>query len=354
MKQIRFLLSLCALAAAMIAAPVQQTAAAESTPAAVTQADAPRLGWRGWLRKCVDRDEDRARYAIHMEPGWQQASADLPVVVQLHGFNSTPGHTRPLLGPARQAGLPCGQFAYPNDQPLRLSAELLSAELKCFAKQWPERDVALVTHSMGGLVARECIEDDALYPGNVRRLIMVAPPTHGSSLARYAVGLDVWEHWLARRDGNPWRRIRESIADGLSEAPTDLRPGSAFLQNLNSRPRREGVSYTLLLGSSAQLAEEQRYFVRQTLLRTADRTPGWQADAAAIDRALSCMDEVVEGLGDGAVAIDRGRLAGVDDTVVLPFSHLGVVRAEGDAGCRQAQQVILDRLLAETTAGAAE
>lgn len=257
-----------------------------------------------------------------------------------------PAHTRALVRAARREGLPCGEFAYPNDQPLRQSAELLSAQLREFASRYPKRRVALVTHSMGGLVARECLEDDDLWPGNVDRLIMVAPPTQGSTLARYAVGLDVWEHWIARTDGaTPWTRVRESIADGLCEAPADLRPGSKFLRRLNARERRDGVRYTVLLGSSAQVSEEHRYLVRQTLLKSAKLTPGWEADAAAVDRALDCMDEVTAGKGDGAVSIRRGRLPGVVDTVVLPFSHLGVVHDEQAPGAREARQVILDRLL---------
>lgn len=306
----------------------------------------PHSGWRGWLREHATCDADAERYCLRLDDNWSDAAAELPVVIQVHGFNSCPAHTRALVGAARQHVMPCGEFAYPNDQPLRQSAELLSAQLRAFADRHPNRRVALVTHSMGGLVARECLEDDALWPGNVDRLVMVAPPTQGSTLARYAVGLDLWEHWIARNDGaSPWTRVRESIVDGLSEAPADLRPGSKFLHRLNARERRDGVRYTVLLGSAAQVSEEHRYLVRQTLLKSAELTPGWEANAAAVDKALACMDEVTAGKGDGAVAIDRGRLPGVADTVVLPFSHLGVVHDEQEPGAREARQVILDRLL---------
>ncbi len=197
-------------------------------------------GWRSWLRSCVESEEDRRRYGLRLDEGWSEAAVEGPVVVLVHGFNSTPERSENLIASARRAGMSCGVFAYPNDQPLRASAELLSSKLKAFSAKHPGRRVALVTHSMGGLVARECLEDEALNPANVDRLIMVAPPTHGSMLARFAVGLDLWEHWLHRRDGNPWQRTRDSIADGLSEAPTDLRPGSAFLTRLNARPRARG------------------------------------------------------------------------------------------------------------------
>ena len=89
---------------------------------------------------------------------------------------------------------------------------------------------------MGSLVARACIEDPLYDPGNVERLIMIAPPTHGTLIAHFAVGTDVWEHWLSRRDGGPWRRTRDSIVDGLGEAADDLCPNSDFLARAERPP----------------------------------------------------------------------------------------------------------------------
>jgi pimeloyl-ACP methyl ester carboxylesterase len=285
-----------------------------------------------------------------MDPGWDpggsQADKGAPVVVLVHGFNSTPQRSSALLSGARSEGLPCGSVAYPNDQPIRQSAELLSAELKAFAKRCPTRNVTLLTHSMGGLVARECLESAELDPGNVRRLIMVAPPTHGSMLARYAVGWDLWEHWVSRRKGNPWARTRESLVDGLGEAPRDLLPGSKFLTRLNSRPRNPDVQYTLLLGSVAKLSDEQRFAIRESLRSMVRYTPGVAEDVDAIDRFLAKMDEVVDGRGDGAVAISRGRLEGVADTHVLPFSHLSVIRDPASDEAALVQDLIVQRILA--------
>src|SRR5690606_20221809 len=131
-----------------------------------------------------------------------------------------------LLPPTTPCERWCGSFAYPNDQSLGESACLLSQELKRLRETVLDRPIVLVTHSMGGLVARAAIEDPELNPGGVTRLIMVAPPTHGSHLARFAVSPDVWEHWLARSKGNPWRRSVDAMADGLGEAASDLVPGS--------------------------------------------------------------------------------------------------------------------------------
>ena len=44
------------------------------------------------------------------------------------------------------------------------------------------------------------------------------------------------------------------------------------------------------------------------------------------------MDAVVRGRGDGAVAVERGRLLGVEEVVLLPFDHLAALHGPGEAG----------------------
>lgn len=325
--------------ASLVLAPASALAADAPTP---NDPASPGVGWRGWLRGCVACEEDQTRYGLRFDKGWQRASFDQPLVVLVHGFNSSPEKAEPLLASCRAAGAPCAVFAYPNDQALRPSAELLSESLKAVAKKHPQRRVALVTHSMGGLVARECLENDELYPANVDRLVMVAAPSHGSVLARCAFGLDLWEHWITRDSGSPWQRMRDSIVDGLSEAPADLCPGSQFLTELNARPRRAGVRYTLVLGSRAYVSESRLESARQTLGYAAWACSMTEAD---LDGCLAQFDEVLAGRGDGAVALSRARLEGVEDTVVLPFGHLSVVNDAADEASREVQQIILDRVL---------
>ena len=51
---------------------------------------------------------------------------------------------------------------------------------------------------------------------------------------------------------NYWRDPQWStawiITEGMGQAGHDLRPGSPFLSQLNSRPRRDGVKYTIIAG----------------------------------------------------------------------------------------------------------
>jgi hypothetical protein len=193
-------------------------------------------------------------------------------------------------------------------------------------------------------VARACIEDSLYDPGNVARLIMVAPPTHGTLIAHFAVGTDLWEHWLSRDDGGPWRRTRDAIVDGLGEAADDLCPDSEFLQVLNARPRHPRVRYTILLGTGALIEEPQLMWIRESVCDGLAEMPGGDRCAERLDAILSDIDELVEGKGDGVVAVKRGRLDGVSDTVILPFGHLSVAGEAKSEVAQTVQRAILARV----------
>jgi hypothetical protein len=198
---------------------------------------------------------------------------------------------------------------------------------------------------MGGLVARACLEDARYDPGNVDRLLMIAPPTHGSLIAHFAVGTDLYEHWLARRTGGPWRRMRDSVVDGLGEAAYDLCPGSEFLNELNARPLNRRVRYTVMLGTGARLDDAQVTWIRESVCDRLAKVPGAGRSAEQLKAILADIDELVEGKGDGVVAVKRGRLTGVADTVILPFSHVGVTGEANSDTLRYVQVAVLARVL---------
>ncbi|QDU87749.1 Alpha/beta hydrolase family protein [Pirellulimonas nuda] len=331
-----------AVAALMLAAATGSRAAECGVDVGFSRPPAVR---GGWLRRRLVREADLQRYGLRLEPGWESADPSLPLVVLIHGFNSSAPRNAALLGDARCRGYPCGGFSYPNDQPLSPSAALLSAELKAFAAAFPQRRLALVTHSMGGLVARACLETPELDPGNVDRLIMVAPPTHGAQLARIAVATDVWEHWVSRNEGDCWTRMHDSFVDGLGEAGGDLCPESPFLKQLNARSRNTKVDYTLLLGNAASLRDDQMNWLigtaRAARLAVSDDQA---AQIRAVESVLIDLDELVDGRGDGIVSVERGRLEGVPDTLVLPFGHLSVSADGDDAAACDVRRIICERL----------
>jgi pimeloyl-ACP methyl ester carboxylesterase len=286
----------------------------------------------GLLRESLWEEDDTARYGLHLDENWQEAAAaapERPLVVLIHGLNSSAERNAPVMIPIRAAGYPAAVFAYPNDWDLTESATFLSKQLKEFAAANPQVNIAIVTHSMGGLVARACVEDASLDPGNVTRLVMIAPPSQGSLVAHVGFAADIWEHGIARTEGSAWRRLRDSVVDGLGEASTDLIPGSPFLTRLNARERNPKIRYAIFLGTHAAVNQTELGLVRRLIAASA-RSEGLGAYAQSADTLVAEMDEVVEGKGDGVVAVKRGRLPGVDDVVELPFDHLTCTGEPGD------------------------
>lgn len=303
--------------------------------------------FKAWLRAKLVRPEDTACYGLTLDPPAKGRKVAKTLVVFIHGFNSAPERNAEFLAALRKAGLACGSFAYPNDQALADSARLLADELRRVDGRFPGRHVALVTHSMGGLVARACVEDPALDPGNVRQLIMIAPPTHGTLLAYFSKGTDVWEHGLLPGGGSPMRRVRASLADGLAEAVIDMKPGSEFLRELNGRPRNQHVRYTLVLGTGGCMSRRQLSVLCTSTHYAAKCIPFCSEKKKRLDEVLGDMDELVAGKGDGVVAIKRGRLSGIEDTLLLPFSHLGATGSTDHEGVSRLHQVVLSRLTGE-------
>jgi pimeloyl-ACP methyl ester carboxylesterase len=320
------------------------TSSAESALAQAAPAGCNHYRTREWLRAKIICDSDLAKLGLKIEDGWQNQPGNKSVVIFIHGFNSTPEKNRAVLEPIRNMHIPCGTFAYANDYDIASSAQQLSCELRRFAKRYPDRRVILLCHSMGGLVARACVENPACDSGNVDRLILIAPPTHGTVLARFAVGSDLWEHWLSRSSGGPWTRARDSIVDGLGEAADELCPDSEFLIELNRRPRNPRVRYTVLLGTGALMNDAQLAWIRESVCHSLAKLPGSDGGVEKLNAILNDIDELVDGKGDGVVAVKRGRLENVSDTLVMPFGHIAVTGEPRDEVLRHVQQAVLERV----------
>ena len=283
------------------------------------------------------------QFGIKLEEGWQKAPLDKPLVLVVPGFQANRDSTDALASAFRKQHFLAGAFHFPNGQAIEDSAQLLARELRRLAREQPERRVRLVAFSMGGLLARRVIEDPDLDPGNVGRLIMVATPNHGSKLACFGFGLELWEHLVESKARNPCQKFYQSIEDGLSEAAEDLQPDSVFLHKLNARPRNSKVRYSLLLGKGGKVPEVALRQLRRCCAAAATNNRLVRLFGPRLNDMLN-LDEVLPGKGDGVVAVARGRLAGVNDVVLLDFDHLGISTEPKTAAERRLRQEIVQRL----------
>jgi pimeloyl-ACP methyl ester carboxylesterase len=270
--------------------------------------------------------------------------AGAEAVVVLHGLQSSAERHTSLSDDLRQLGLRVGEFSYPGDQPIEDSARSLAAALRDYRREHPDERLRLVALSMGGLVARRAVEDTRLDPGNVAQLVLLAPPNHGSTLAYLGFAMQIWEFLDAPRERRLVERFYETVEDGLGQATDDLQPDSVFLHELNGFGVNPKVQYSILLGSGAMLGEETLAELRRQVARAAKSNRFARFIQPQLDRVLADGDELVRGKGDGVVAVKRGRLEGVEDTVVLDFDHLSLGLAPRTAGERKLRAEILKRV----------
>ncbi len=294
--------------------------------------------------KVTDGQLREDAYGLHLLPAWDQTAENLPLVIVVHGFDSAAHRFDSFAQALREAGFPSATYSYPDDQPISDSATQLSSDLKQLARDFPHRSLALVTHSMGGLVARAVLEQPELDPKNVTTLIMIAPPTHGSLLAHFAFGTDLIDHLVWEDKPEDVSRFYAAVEDGLSEARRDLKLDSPFLRQLNARPRNPRVKYSILLGTGGHLNRQQVGRLREALQAAQNESQLAALFLPQIDAALGDLDEVVRGKGDGVVAVKRGRLEGVDDVELAEFSHLEVLQSPEAFGDAEVFQAILKRL----------
>jgi pimeloyl-ACP methyl ester carboxylesterase len=248
-------------------------------------------------------------------------------VLLVHGLDD-PGKVWMNLGPALlEAGYEVLEFRDPNDQPIRASAAFLGQSLaNTDYAEVPE--MAIVAHSMGGLVSREYLTSPEIGYGigesrgphpEVLALIMVGTPNHGSALARFrffAEFRDQWQAFLSERGD-----FLGGILDGAGEAGIDLMPNSRFLLELNARPHPPQVKLVCIAGIASPVTRES----------VDEAVAGWSGSLPEkAESSVSQMGEILAGLadgvGDGVVPAASVRLEESAEHFTVGGNHLSMIR----------------------------
>ncbi len=287
--------------------------------------------WLARLRNLGDRAALAARrrqaYGMHALRSFRANDPTRPTICLIHGLNSSSRgfvHVIPLL---EEAGYGIVVYDYPYNRALKESSTIFARDWAAFRRETQDRlRWSIVGHSMGALLARALVEDDATWAGDVSSLIMIAPVNQGSQLAKVQTIMQI-SSGLKAINGKDATKAMLTLSDGLGQAAVDMLPGSAFLRELNRRARREGVAYHILAGDRGFLTREGRAQIEGRLeLVTQNAGIFGRLTKAATADLPDLLDELTDGTGDGCIAVERTRLEGVADNVVIHANHVELVR----------------------------
>jgi hypothetical protein len=195
-------------------------------------------------------------------------------VILLHGLARTSHSLRKLERALGKAGFVTVNLGYPSreDSVEALAADVIPRSVaEC--RQRDTRVIHFVTHSLGGILVRQYLGQNRL--AGLGRVVMLSPPNQGSEAADGLRALRLY-HWVNGPAG-------QQLGTGPDALPARLGP----------------VDYPVGI-----IAGNRHAFF-----------DGWLAD-------------LIPGDDDGKVAVERAKLVGMRDFLVVPHAHPFIMDAD--------------------------
>ncbi len=222
------------------------------------------------------------------------------VVVLVHGLEGGALTYRDLAPAFMARGWFPLQLVYPNDGKTDEPAKFLRSELERLHKLSPNTRFVIVAHSLGGLVSWDALSGRSDNPTGVTDLVTLGTPFNGSALARFQSELEIADV-VARILSKDWSGL-DTENDGSGEAMQILNPESPERTELVARALPEGTRLHLVAGDAGVIERADHPKLTESIQRLIARLSPKPSFAAEL-RRLSTADELITGLGDGAVTV---------------------------------------------------
>jgi pimeloyl-ACP methyl ester carboxylesterase len=288
--------------------------------------------WQRRLSQLAARAQEAARrrqfYGMHALKSYRPNNPSRTTVCLVHGLNSSSHGFVHMIPWLEEAGYGIVVYDYPFNRSIAESCQGFARDWGAFradakdALPW-----SIVSHSMGGLLARSLVESEAAPAQGVRSLILIAPVNQGSQLAKVQT-LIQFMNGVQAINGKNTTTAMMNLSDGLGQAALDMLPGSPLLKEMNRRSRRQDLPYHIVAGDRGFLTPVGRAQIegRIDLVTHNAGILGRLTQAATTDLP-DLLDELTDGTGDGCMSVERTRLEGVADHVTIHANHAELIRA---------------------------
>jgi pimeloyl-ACP methyl ester carboxylesterase len=211
---------------------------------------------------------------VDADPKSEPATKGPECVILLHGLGRTSRSLNKMADALQAAGFRAVNLDYPSRKKTieELAPETIERGLSRCAKMRAST-VHFVTHSMGGVLVRYYISHHR--PENLGRVVMLSPPNRGSEAADHLRDTALYK-WFNGPAG-------QQLVTGPGGLPEQLGP----------------VDFPLGI-----ITGNQHSFF-----------DAWLAD-------------VIPGTDDGKVSVERAKVEGMADFLVLPYSHPFIMNAQ--------------------------
>lgn len=209
-----------------------------------------------------------------LTPALASASAAPPdaadCVILLHGMGRSAWSMGKMEDRLEAAGHRVWNQDYPStDEPVEALAAPHIEQGLAFCRDQDARPVHFVTHSLGGILVRYYLQDHVIQ--DLGRIVMLAPPNQGSEVADA-----LKDNWLYQKTTGP---AGQQLGTGPESLPNRLEPIDA--------------SIGVIIGR--------------------DSSDPW-------------FSPIIPGEDDGKVAVERAKLAEMNDFLVVDAGHTFVMR----------------------------